>query len=518
MNRKDLLQRHKELQAAIQKREEENVLKRLTFLPSQQKVIDAYHDPNVHITIFTGPNQVGKTHTLCANLSADLKGYQPWDGRPRQHQPPIRAAVLLRDYDNHSRNMWMKLSELNKSVKIIDSTQQRAPRVIQDTETGSTAHVFTHDQDVDRLEGGTYHVLYVDEPCPQVHFNALRRGLSKWGGKVLMFMTPLSAPWIFDEYYQQASNLGGEKKEVFAVTAFPEENLKSHGGYLDDKTVQEFWESLSEEEREARKHGRWMHLIGRVYKSFDPKVHVLEEPPCSLDDCCIGIAVDPHDRLPFAIAWFAVTPGDDIVFYDEWPRTPFEEMKQCDKTVQDYAELILQERTPTWRVMDPNYGRRRSLSSGLSIADEFQLRGLAFDTSVTDDLAAGHKRVQEYLAWDREKPLDHTNQPKLYFLRRCRNLIKGFQNYVWDDWKGKIAEGKAAKQKPKEAFKHFPDCVRYAIMSRVRHIRPSDYSERPEIPQLRSAWQEERTSHILLDAVKQGAEAVRSRRRNSLGL
>lgn len=46
----------------------------------------------------------------------------------------------------------MKLSELNKSVKIIDSTQQRAPRVIQDTETGSTAHVFTHDQDVDRLE------------------------------------------------------------------------------------------------------------------------------------------------------------------------------------------------------------------------------------------------------------------------------------------------------------------------------------------------------------------------------
>lgn len=68
MNRKDLLQRHKELQAAIQKREEENVLKRLTFLPSQQKVIDAYHDPSVHITIFTGPNQVGRP-TPCAPTS-----------------------------------------------------------------------------------------------------------------------------------------------------------------------------------------------------------------------------------------------------------------------------------------------------------------------------------------------------------------------------------------------------------------------------------------------------------------
>jgi hypothetical protein len=488
MNSDDLrkeLARLQAMESQLVVAEQENVLKNSWFLPTQEKFNEAYHDPDVKTLIMTAANQSGKTHVGGCRLSATLKGYEPWSGKKLPIEMPARVAILLRDYDNHARVYVDKMLELwpNGALKI-EYTQQRAPRVIRCLETGSFGHIFTHDQDPARGAGGTWDELHIDEPCPKAHYIELSRGLQRTGGKTLMTMTPVSEPWIFDDIYSQAANNGGDRKDIAAFTAWPDENKKSNGGFLDDEAVERYRETLSEEELEARKYGRWMHLIGRVHKQFSNDVHILDRPPVDIEQCCLGVTVDPHDRLPFAIGWFAVTPGNDIVFIDEWPREPFEKIRQCDKTVEDYARLLSKGPSPVWRIMDPNYGRRRSLSSGLTIADEFQLRGVAFDTTVTDDLAAGHKRVQEYLAWDREKPLDSTNQPKLYVLRRCRNIIKGFHNYVWDDWKGKIAEGKAAKQKPREAYKHFMDVVRYTVMARVRYIQPGELDNAAQEPRI----------------------------------
>lgn len=333
-------------------------------------------------------------------------------------------------------------------------------------------HIFTQDQESRRAAGGTYHEFYVDEPQPKGHYVEIARGLQKAHGKTVMTMTPLSEPWIFDDIYNQAGNLGGTRREIFAITAFPDENLKSKGGHLEDKAVEEYRASLSEEEREARVHGRWMHLLGRVFKTFDENVHGIDElPGGGPQSGTPGISVDPHDRLPFFVSWFYLTPSNDFVFYDCWPEEPFEDF--TSSPINDYDEYLeLFRRNPSfWRCMDPNYGQSPAPNSrGLTVAQEFQRRGMAFMTDISDDVTAGHKAIESLLSYNKDKEIDALNHPKLYIHRRCRNLITAFRNYTWEDWRGKTGEGKSPKQKPKEKFKHGIDTVRYPVMAGCRYV------------------------------------------------
>lgn len=466
-----ILTRLEELERKAEERETKRRLERLKLLPSQAELIKAYNDPKISTIIFTGPNQVGKSLIIAAGMSATVKGYQPWDQVRRRFKPPVRIALLLKDYDNHAtkfleqnlRPFWPK-----NSLKI-DRTQSGGPRHITFHPYGSTVHIFTHDQESDRAEGGTYHELYVDEPCPRQHVIAIQRGLSFFGGKTIFTMTPLSEPWIFDDVYNKAGNMGGERQDIYAITAFPDENLQSKGGYLDDESVRVFRENLSEEEREARVHGRWAYLLGRVYKDFDERVHVLDDDLVPEKDRCYGVSVDPHDRIPFAIAFFYLTPTNDLVFYDEFPHEPFENFTSCNLVYDDYVP-ILRQHPSFWKLIDPNFARKKSAVNGLTVAEELQIRGLAFDTSVNDDLTAGHQAVAQRLKWDKTRPRDALNQPKLFIKRNCRNLIHSIRSYIWSDWRGRASEGRSPKQVPVERYKHFCDCIRYACMARVKYL------------------------------------------------
>jgi hypothetical protein len=467
-----LLREAQRLEAALAALDRQERLKRTRFLPSQQKLIDAYNDPAVKTILFLGANQSGKTDASARCLCATALGVQPWDNRPRRFRPPVRIAVLLEDYDNHAFiYAEQKVIELMPpgAVEIIERTQRGAPRVLRFKETGSTVHLFTKDQESRRLESATWHELYVDEPCARSDFIALSRGLQKFDGKTVMTMTPLSEPWIFDEIYTRAGNLGGDKGSIFAITTFPDENKQSQGGYLSDAGVDEFRAKMSEEEREARVHGRFLHLLGRVYKNFDESIHVLKEHPVPAEERCHGVTIDPHDRLPWAIAWFYVTPGGDIVFYDEWPHEAFEEIRDSKLVVNDYAKILKDHGSTVYRFMDPNAGRRRSVLTGMTIAEAMQALSdeanpLFFETRINDDLQDGHESVRSRLAWNKDKPRDPSNQPRLYFLDSCRNLIRSLRSYIWEDWRGKVGEGKPLKEKPQEKFKHFPDCVRYTCI------------------------------------------------------
>jgi hypothetical protein len=475
-----LIKRYQRLKRLTKKRTQERVLRDTKFLPSQRSLIKAYNDPDISIILFVSGNQIGKSFVLTANLIATALGYQPWDGRLRPHAPPVKIALLLPDYENHAQK-WVSqnLLALYPEDRLgIRKTQSGAPREILFKETGSLVHIFTQDQDPVRLEGGTWHELYMDEPLPRSHLIALQRGLSRFSGKTILTMTPLSEPYIFDELYSRAGNNGGDRKEIFAITAWPDENLKSRGGHLDDETVGQFRQRLSIEEKEARVYGRWMHLIGRVYKDFDERIHVISDDPFPPEQCPHGLVVDPHDRIPFAMAWFYITPKNEYVFYQEWPTEPFEKMRYCELDVDDYARIIRAHPRTLWRIIDPNRSRARSVHTGYSLSEEFRARGIGFIDDVLDDLIAGHRQVASLLSYDRSKPIGNLNAPHLYVKQNCHNIIKAFKNYIWDDWRPKAGVGKSPKQKPKEEYKHFMDCIRYAATSHLR------FMERDKLRQL----------------------------------
>ncbi len=485
----DIGMRIRELREELDRRQKRDGLAAVKFLPSQQKLIDSYNDPRTSICIFTGPNQTGKSFLLGSMLKASALGYEPWSGKPRHFKTPAKIALLLTDYDNHARKFLENhiYDSFGHDEVHVDRTQTSAPRALT-FKNGSIVRIFTSDQDSFRLEGETWTELFIDEPCPRSHYVSLSRGLQKTRGKTIMVMTPLSEPWIFEQIYEKAYNLGGDRRDIFAVTAFPNENLESQGGYLPDADVEAFRSMLSEDEKEARVHGRWTHLIGRVWKSFDENIHVIEDDLCREEDRCYGLTVDPHDRRAFACGFWYLTPSDDLVFHDEWPKTPFEDIHTCSLTYDDYIP-ILREHESFWKIIDPNFSRKRVGVNGLTVAEEFQIRGIAFDTSVNDDIAAGHKAVEQRLRYDKTRPLDALNAPKLFVKRNCRNIIRAFRNYVWDDWRGVIGEGKAPKEAVKEKYKDFADVVRYTAMARVRHLKARTQTRFPT--RYPTGWSEE---------------------------
>ena len=458
-------------------------LKTVKLLPSQRLFIESSIRPDLRTVIMTASNQCGKSFILAYTIFSMMEGIVYSLNRATAWRPPIKVALLLPDYDNHARKFLENYVYYfyDRSQVKVEQTQQGGPRQFT-LQNNSLCRIFTHDQDVYRLAGDTFHLVAADEPCPRSHLIELQRGLSRWKGKTLMTMTPLSEPWIFDDIYSAASNMGGERKDIFSITAFPDENFKSHGGYLDDSEVLAFREGLTPEEREARVNGRWMHLLGRVYKSFDERIHVTSLDLAKPEDRCYGFTIDPHDRLPFAISFWYVTRDGTIVIHDEWPKTPFEEFSSCDLTIDDYSILLNEDNSNHldqrvfWKVIDPNFGVKRAVVTGLSIAEEFQLRGHAFITDVVDDLTAGHRAVDDYLRWDKTKELSAINQPRLFIKNNCRNHIHSLKNYIWDEYKGRVAEGRSPKQKPKEKYKHFCDNIRYTVMVRPKFIDRSRYT------------------------------------------
>jgi hypothetical protein len=478
-----LAQMEVELEQTMRETRHRDALANVKPLPTQEKYFTVLDREAVTVIIVTAANQTGKSFTAGMDVIAEAKGYEPWSGRIRPWTPyPI--ALLLRDYDNHaSKFLEVNIKPLlpRDEYKIV-KTPTGSPRQIiiqrDDGKPDKIVHVFTHDQDPARLEGGTYQKVIVDEPAPRRHVQALERGLQKTGGVLSMFMTPLSEPWIYDELYSQAGNLGGPKAHVYAMTAFPDENLISNGGYLDDERVAQFREGLSDEEKEARIHGRWMHLIGRVYGEFDEKYHVIADDfdPVNPRDCPWFCSVDPHTRRPWFIAWGYILPNGTRVFDEEFPKEPFEKLKDSKYTVDDYVNLF-KRRATTYRVIDPNFSKTPNTVTGRTLTEELAMRGakagisLAFNDSVINNLAEGHLAVKDLLKFDVDNI--EINPPRLLVKERCKNIIRAFNLYTWDNWSGKTAESRDIKPTPQEKYKDPMDAVRYACMMPMRYFSVS---------------------------------------------
>lgn len=458
----------------------------MKFLPTQAAYLDAVSSGKFHVVLLTAGNKLGKTWVLAYDLISESLGYQPHDGRRRQRSG-YDIALLLRDYDSHAAKLYREgfLQMLPQEYcNVVSRTQSGVPRIIQPIDPltgvhGKHIHIFTHDQDASRVESGSWQRIGIDEPCPRRHWEGLLRGLQTTGGMCTMTMTLLEgSAWIWEDIHCMAENQGGPNKRFFALTADPEENRVSRGGFIPDQAVDDYRAIIPPELWDARVLGKALHLSGRVYKEFDSNVHVLDKPlhtPEEIKGFPKALVIDPHPRLPFFMLWAYIAPGDVIIVYDEWPSEDLEKLHYNNFNLDDYANIVNAKDLPSWGLMDPNYGRTKSLTTGLTIAEEMTVRtGIGFQTEIDDSLATGHLAVSERLRFDRRKPIDIMNQPRLLISPNCVNVRRSFNNYIWQEWKGKTAEGRGPNPKPQERYKHAMDTIRYlCVYSGVRfsHLR-----------------------------------------------
>jgi phage terminase large subunit-like protein len=442
------------------------------YLPHPKQ--DLFHRAKCKRKVFLGGNQSGKTTALLAEAVSTALGWRPWDktlmydlnGEPLR--PPTRVLLAGEDFTNSVQEVLIpKMKELIPYEALVTHQEREQGKVHKlHFWNGSTIKFLSYMLDPGKWEGYTWHWAGFDEPPPQHAYIATSRGCMRFAAPICFSQTPLKEPWVYDqlfmadeavhcdEYPLDAALVASyeskvQRSSILVLTVDIDENP-----YLGKEEKEEFLKGLDEEEREARQHGRFRHLMGRVYKDFDPGVHVLDEYGWD-PSWPSGLVVDPHDRRPYALGWFVVSPRDEIIWIEEWPSFDFVNCRSWDWGIDDYVEYFEATRDRLglsnlhWRIMDPRFGATPKATTGTTLFEEFANRGWYFDHLFhAGEIEAGRMLVRE-----------HLKNHQMLWLHNCHNFRKAFLNHVWEDYKGRL--DRAPKESEADKYKDFCDVARY---------------------------------------------------------
>jgi phage terminase large subunit-like protein len=467
------------------------------------------NDPRIVILILRAGNSFGKSALAC-NLASylSLRKPNPWfDSIPylREFRRPNRGRVYTtanaaaNTYPDEIKKWFPQQSfHSKKDGRSFDHSFYFASK--------SRFDFFTFDQDVEQAESVTLDWQIADEPPPHKLWGSMKTRM-RYGGLIVFVLTPLEdAAWMSDEL-EIPERLG---KDVFVVTADTEDACIEHGvrGHLPHASIEAMFKDFDEAELAARKGGAYLHLSGRIYKAYraEPEAHC----PVAIHDYhqeewkrgtgvgwTLWNVVDPHDRKPFAIGWYAAFKNGDAYTIAEWPDDswpPFYKMKDCPYVPADYARLIMEteralgvkgDGSNVQRLIDPNFGNTPCFATKTTIKKELYDCGEALGYRLVyqdppDSLEGGHVAVKALLG-EPSKGI----RPKYYDLAHCKNHIFGMTRYGWKDSTNEDKKG--ISEKPDLVHKDFPDLKRYLALAGVKFIellkeqvyhRPATYGKK----------------------------------------
>ena len=258
------------------------------------------------------------------------------------------------------------------------------------------------------------------------------------------------------------------QNKIRVIYGATEENCIEHGknGVIPHAAIQALSDSCDPDDREARLHGKFLHLAGQIFKTFTRPIHVIPDQDLSqfLSGKHIYQVVDPAIGKPIMVIWACVDAIGVITIYDEYPHFKFQGAKDSNLTVKDYAQLFkIQEGhfKAQDRILDRHFGNVRRTMGGLTLKQEFAEQGIEFIDSysigdISSEVETGIMKVKDLLRYNKDKPIDSINRPLIQFFESCTNTIHGMERWSRDPKSGK----------PNDEYKDPADCVRYLAMAR----------------------------------------------------
>lgn len=364
------------------------------------------------------------------------------------------------------------------------------------TKNGWTGTFKTFDMEPSKFESATIGVAIFDEPPPKEIFNAVMARM-RMGGIVLMPMTPLySAAWVYDDLIDEAEK--DPNSEIFVLVADIEEACIEHGvrGHLRHEDIERMVARYDEDEKAARAEGKFMHLTGLVYRGLHEATHrpeTFHAEDFNTDDYRIFNICDPHDARPPMLAWVAVDENRRARIIDEFPSqpefVPFHKIQNFNWTTEQVCQHIKEKETEYgWdpykiiRVMDPNFGRQKKSTVGLTVQQYWRKIGreiewpLRYHTNVHDDIAIGHREVRDWL-----KVADD-GLPLLLVSKHCQNIWYDLTHYSWKKRSGKRLDVDGPGEMVAQKFKDGSDLIRYFAMF-LKGPKPLPENKKDERPE-----------------------------------
>jgi len=302
------------------------------------------------------------------------------------------------------------------------------------------------DQGREKFQGMSLDYVWFDEEPPEDIYKECKMRVLDRSGEVYGTMTPLKGlTWVYNTIYLNENN----DSEVWCEFMEWGDNP-----YLNQKEIDQLSKTLSGEELEARRYGKFISNGGQVYSEFDESVNVIQ-PFNVPKEWYDNISIDPGLNNPLSVHWYAVDYDGNIYVIAEH--------YESNKTVEYHANKIKQicanlgwQKTSNgmYSALIDSAANQRTLSSPKNVCEIFYDNQILVNPNVNKDLYSGISRVKSYLK-------NAEGKSKLFIFKNCANMIREIKGYFWGN-------GDAPIKKDDHAM----DELRYYIMNRPENKMP----------------------------------------------
>lgn len=425
---------------------------------SPQPHQERFHHSNSKGRLFIGGNRSGKTVGGGADLVMNMTGKNPYNQLFPDAQ--LRCRAIGVDFDNGIGKIilpevarWVPPSMLVNGSW--EDSYAKGDRTLTLT-NGAFCEFMSYDQDVDKFAGTSRHLIWFDEEPPKPIFDENMMRLVDTGGHWMVTMTPVEEmTWTYDGLYLPAKEGLRTDIEVFEVST--EENK-----YVNAAELEILTQGLDDEEKEARKHGKYIRHTGAIFSNM---IHHGDGqyPPTFLTHDPVGRdswdkmkktwmhfrGMDHGFRNPTAFLWGAVDTEGRVIIYDEYyakGKLVHENAEEVQKKTEELGVQI------AYTVGDPSIQNTDPIT-GTSVHAEYASHGIGIVLG-NNDVNAGILRVGARF-----------KNHMLYIGPRCVQLKWELNRYRWDKFiNKKIAERSNQKEKPLKKDDHAIDALRYMMM------------------------------------------------------
>ncbi len=305
------------------------------------------------------------------------------------------------------------------------------------------------DQGREKFQGSSLDFVWFDEEPPEDIYEECRMRVLDKSGDIFGTMTPLKGlTYIYDEIYLNSKNSEDVWCEFMEWADNP---------YLPKKEIDALTKTLSEDQLESRRYGRFKSSSGLVYPEFDENVHVLKEPFRVPPEWQDNISIDPGLNNPLSAHWYCVDYDGNVYVVAEH----FEAKRDISyhaEVIKKICDRLGWKRGRGGRIeaIIDSAANQKTLASVKSVTELFYEFGINVNPNVNKDMFSGIQRVKQYLKVN-------NGRAKLYIFPSCTNLIRELKSYRW-------GEGET----PKKTDDHALDELRYYLMTKPDNAPPKN--------------------------------------------
>ncbi len=298
------------------------------------------------------------------------------------------------------------------------------------------------DQGREKFQGSSLDFVWFDEEPPKdIYEECLMRILDK-RGDIFATMTPLKGlTFVYDEIFLNKKNNPEVWYEFMEWADNP---------YLSKAEVEQLTASLSDDQLESRRYGRFKSSEGLVYPEFDENECVIEpfSVPFEWQDT---LSIDPGLNNPLSCHWYCVDYDGNIYVVAEH----YEAGQSVDyhaKKIKEISARLGWHTDVKGRIesLIDSAANQKTLASNKSVAELFYDNGILVNTRVNKDMFSGINTVKRYF-----------KERKIYVFKNCTNLIRELKSYWW-----------GSGDTPKKYDDHCLDELRYYVMSKPQLEKP----------------------------------------------